>query len=37
MTILAECMKKMAEALTQPTLEQEDFIGKFYDHEGEIH
>ena len=35
--ILTECMKKMAEALTQPTLEQEDFIGKFYDHEGELH
>jgi hypothetical protein len=36
-TVLAECMRKMAEALTQPTLEQTDFIGKFYDHEGEIH
>jgi len=37
MQILSECLSLMAKALTQPTLEQEDFIGKFYEHEGEIH
>ena len=33
MQILAECMKLMAKALNQPTLEPHDFIGKFYDEE----
>jgi hypothetical protein len=37
MQTLAECMKLMAKALNQPTLEPEDFIGKFYEHEGELH
>lgn len=37
MQILAECMKLMVKALSQPTLEPEDFIGKFYEHEGELH
>jgi hypothetical protein len=35
--VLTECMKLMAKALNQPTLEPEDFIGKFYEHEGELH
>lgn len=37
MQILAECLKLMAKALNQPTLEPEDFIGKFYEHTGDLH
>jgi len=37
MFVLAECMKLMAKALTQPTLEPHDFIGKFYEHDGDLH
>jgi hypothetical protein len=36
-TVVAECMRKMTEALTEPILEAADFIGKFYDHEGDMH
>ena len=32
-----ECMRLMAKALTQPALDPDDFIGKYYDHEGELH
>lgn len=35
--ILSECLKMMAKALNHPTLEPEDFIGKYYEHEGELH
>lgn len=33
MQSLYECTKLMAKALNLPTLEPEDFIGKFYDEE----
>lgn len=33
MQTLAECLKMMAKALNHPTLEPEDFIGKYYDSE----
>ena len=34
---LTECVKLMAKAFNSETLEPEDFIGKFYEHEGELH
>jgi len=37
MQVLTECIKLMAKAFNHPTLEPEDFIGKFYEHEGELH
>lgn len=37
MQVLTECIKLMAKAFNYETLEPEDFIGKFYEHEGELH
>ena len=34
---LGECAKLMIKAMNSPTLTQDDFIGKYYEHEGELH